>query len=380
MNRRSEGVLFVLEHFYPYLGGVETLFFHLARSLAGKGIPVTVITTRHLRELPHKEVVHGVTIRRLSTGNRYFFSLLAIPAAVKYARRAALIHTSTYNACIPAWVAGLMSHTKVILTVHEVWDSLWQSFPWISSFSAFFHRRFERLVLGLPYARCIAVSDATAEAMKAFGIPAEKITLIKNGVDYETLEVFAAGHPDEDTASASSPRFIYYGRLGHSKGLDLLVEAGRQYFSRRPDATVELIIPRKPARFRRRLEAALAASGYQGNFVVVSSLPAAELFQRIRHSTAVLIPSYNEGFSYVAAECTALGVPLIISGKGALQETAGGRVVQMENLTAEALCIAMQKAENGEFELRPRNRFPLSRQVEEYLSLYRSLAAGQAPF
>src|SRR4051794_38391456 len=103
--RRGWRILFVLEHFPPYIGGVETLFGQLTHALAKQGHTVCVVTL-HLRGTPAREVVNGVEIIRVRAprpGGRYLFSLLALPEVLRRARTADLIHTTTYTAVLPAW-------------------------------------------------------------------------------------------------------------------------------------------------------------------------------------------------------------------------------------------------------------------------------------
>ena len=50
----------VLEYFKPHLGGVETLFDHLAQELSKAGHQVTILTSNHTGKLPALENVEGV--------------------------------------------------------------------------------------------------------------------------------------------------------------------------------------------------------------------------------------------------------------------------------------------------------------------------------
>lgn len=375
MNSEKRKILFVLEHFPPYIGGVENLFRQLAKELVKQGVNVTVITTRHSRSLPRREIVDGIMVRRVNAFNRYLFTLFALPAVIRHALKADLIHTTTYNAALPAFLAGWLCRKRVIITIHEVWDNLWTTFPWINPVSGRLHRLYERAILRIPFHHYIAVSEFTHQTLVERGLPFDKIDMICNGIDYQYLSQFKEAGAIH---SGKGCRFIYYGRLGHSKGLDLIVKAGEQFFKTHPDAVIELIVPRHPVGFRKKLEREIAARGNPQNFVITGSLPAAELFARLQTATGVLIPSCSEGFCFAAAECAALDIPVIHSNKGALAETTGGRVIVMEGFSAESLLIAMEKAAAGEWQMKPAKRFPLDQQVKEYLALYDRLLNAQA--
>jgi glycosyltransferase involved in cell wall biosynthesis len=367
MSKPNRPILFVLEHFHPYVGGVEQLFGQLTKALVRKGVRVTVLTTRHLASLPVEETIDGVRIRRIRTRNRYLFTLMALPVATWLAIQSRLVFTSTYNAALPAFLAASIARRRAYITVHEIWGPLWFRCPWLPKPSAMLHYLFERLVVSLPFRRFVAVSAFTRDALISIGTPSEKVRLIYNGLDYQKLARYLRKDPQEP--SVPGARFIYYGRLGHSKGLDLIVEGGAQYLQRNPEAVIELIVPQVPRRFRKRLVHEIAKMQCSDRLILTPSLPEEMLFRRLQEATAVMIPSRSEGFCFVAAECAALGVPVVSSGMGALTETASGRVITLNSLSPEALCEALEKAAAGSFSECPINRFPLEDQVQLYLQL-----------
>jgi|GEM_PF-3415537 len=59
-------ILFVLEHYPPYIGGAETLFGLLAEQLVKKGHEVRVVTTQFRPDLPVREIRSGVSVRRIN--------------------------------------------------------------------------------------------------------------------------------------------------------------------------------------------------------------------------------------------------------------------------------------------------------------------------
>ena len=66
-------ILFILELYYPNIGGIEKLFKSLAETLAGQGHEVTVITTRFRKDLPLRESLNGVKIKCLKFSSRFMF-------------------------------------------------------------------------------------------------------------------------------------------------------------------------------------------------------------------------------------------------------------------------------------------------------------------
>ena len=125
-------ILFVLENYFPNIGGVETLFKTLTEELVAQGHQVTVVTTLpDQSDAPKFEQRGNLTIRRISFLNRYFFTFLGVFSVIKYVRDCDLVHTTSYNAGIPAILAAKLFGKKTIITFHEVWGTLWCRLPYI---------------------------------------------------------------------------------------------------------------------------------------------------------------------------------------------------------------------------------------------------------
>ncbi|ODT57165.1 hypothetical protein ABS71_20470, partial [bacterium SCN 62-11] len=58
-------IFYHADHYWPHLGGVETLMRFLAEGVVGRGHEVMVIANR-LSGVPDEETHGGVTIRRLN--------------------------------------------------------------------------------------------------------------------------------------------------------------------------------------------------------------------------------------------------------------------------------------------------------------------------
>ncbi len=359
-------ILFVLEHYHPYIGGAETLFRDLTRELARLGHAVTVVTTRFDPLLPAQEVLEGVTVHRVNCRNRFLFSILALPAVRHHAKRADLVHTTTYNAAPPAWIGAKLSGKPVVITFHELWGKLWFRLPFISRPAALAYYCFEQLVFRLPFDRYVAVSDFTARTLVRNGLERQRVTRIYNGLAAEDFPSAPHCPPDRFTIT-------YFGRLGISKGLEILLPAVSRFTGRHPEARLRLIIPRRPAALYRRILARIGELGVGERVELLHELPWAELRERVRSSSCVVIPSHSEGFCYVAAETVALGVPIVHSGRGALAETVSGRSVEMREMSVAALDEALEAAFLGEWTTEPVKKFPLADSIREYTLFYEDI-------
>lgn len=154
-------VLFVLEYYYPNVGGIEKLFKGLAESLAKEGHEVMVLTNKFKKSIPIDEIINNVRIKRLNLKNRFYFTFFSLPSVIKYGRHFDIIHTTSYNAALPACLASLLLKKKVIITFHEVWGKLWFKLPFINPIQKSLYYLFEKLILALPFHKYVAVSEAT---------------------------------------------------------------------------------------------------------------------------------------------------------------------------------------------------------------------------
>lgn len=95
-NKAELHILYVLENYYPNVGGVESLFKKLIESMAAQGHRVTLITTRLSKEHPAKEIDGKLRIFRYRFYNRYLFTLLAFFPILKHVGACELVHTTSY--------------------------------------------------------------------------------------------------------------------------------------------------------------------------------------------------------------------------------------------------------------------------------------------
>lgn len=357
-------ILFILENYYPNIGGVETLFKSLADELIKQGYLLTIITNKSVDGMPFKEHSHNLKILRFPFNSRYAFTLLACFPAIYYSFKSDIIHTTSYNAGIPAFVASVVSRRKVIITFHEVWGKLWFRLPFFKKIGLWLHYMFEKFLLKLRFDQFIAVSDYTKQRLIKYGINQERVVRIYNGIRYD--QYIAEQKPE-----MVKFRFIYFGRLGISKGLDILLGATKILHDADEKFELILVIPSGPVNLRRLIENYIVDYGIEDRIKIRSNLSKEELIRQIRIAGATVVPSYSEGFCFTAVESIALGTPVISSGRGALSEVVTGKHLVMETQDAEGLAKQMKKALKEDWEDKPLKEFPLQDTIMQYMQLYR---------
>jgi len=363
-------ILFVLENYYPNIGGVETLFKQLVEQLSIEGHQITLVTTQLEKTHPRQEKIDNIEIIRYPFWNRYFFTFLAIFPILQHIRKCDLVHTTSYNAAFPAYIVAKLFRKKIVVTFHEVWGDLWFRLPFMSGIGRRLHYSFEQLLLRFKFDKFIAVSESTGRNLIANGVSKERVIVNYNGIDYQEFTVKKEGRikSNEETFT-----YTFFGRLGASKGLDILLESAVLLKTKLPEAQLKMIIPKTPQHFFEEIIDLIKTKDLEQQILLVHDLSFQDLQSQLLESDCVVIPSYSEGFCYAAVETIALGVPLISSDQMALQEVVSGTFIKMENHSAEALAAAIEKAYKGKWQKTEIKRFELSETVKKYMDIYKEV-------
>ena len=362
-------ILFFLEYYYPNIGGVETLFKNLIDDLAKEQHDITIITARPYPDSPLQEQNGTVSIIRIPVRSRYIFTFLGFFYLLRHVHKVDFIHTTSYNAAIPAFFAGKLFGKKVIVTFHEVWDQLWFKLPDMGTIGQWGHYLFEQFLLKLPFDYFIGVSHSTSDNLIKAGVSPNRVRTIYNGLNYEEFSI----KRDTETLSDKPFTFTYFGRLGISKGLDLLLPAAQHIRQQQATIRLQLIIPKVPTTFLDKILKVVNTSVLKDCTLILHELSFQDLQQTLVQSDCVVIPSYSEGFCFAAAECIAMGVPIISSDQAALKEVVSGQFIKMETFSIEALIKAMEAAIEGNWQRTPIKKFELVDTIEKYKSLYLEL-------
>jgi D-inositol-3-phosphate glycosyltransferase len=343
-------ILFVLEYFYPHVGGVEILFLHLAEGLARAGVRVTVITL-HVPGTAAREVRNGVEILRVRTprwGPRYCFMLWALPLVLQRAREADLVHTTTYNAAVPAWLAARLRGKPVVITVHEVFGPQWNTLPGLNHWLGYGYRLFEWCLLHLPFAHHICDSRFTRHRLVRFmGVPGTQASVAYPALDYafwNRANYLARDLRAELRLQPDAFVYLYFGRPGISKGVEYLIEAAALVRQRLPQARLVLLLAHDPPGAYRRIREQIGRLGLRDAVLIHDPVPRAALPGYLMGADCIVVPSVSEGFGYSAAEAALLGCPVIATSGHAVEEVLGAAVRLVPPADSAALADAIVQA------------------------------------
>ncbi len=329
----------------PAIGGVEELTARLAHHLMETGDEVEVWTIRHPLELPAREGIDGLTVRRfeLPLPRMAVGALLRFPfdrrhalgelAAAAAAFDPDVLHVQCFsaNGVYATWLARRLG---VPLVVSLQGETLMDD-----------HDIYERslaLRLGLRRGlrRAAAVTGCSrfvlADAERRFGLAPGKGEVIPNGVDLAELA-------QPESLHLPFERFILgLGRIVEKKGFDLLLAA----FARLADrhSGLGLVIggdgPARPA-----LLSSVAEMGLGDRVVLPGPLDRGQVAWAMQTADVFVLPSRVEPFGIVVLEALRAGCPAVVSSRGGATEIVrdGEDGLVADPFDAEALAGAIER-------------------------------------
>ena len=223
-------ILFVLEYYLPYIGGLETVFQEILERLVKLGHEVNIITIKLPGTLEYEEI-RGVKVHRVSVptiGSRYWFDFLfSIPKTYALAKNSDIIHASDYITAFPVWFVGKIQKKPCIMTVTEPIGNMWHSVLGVNYFKGKIFQLFENLLFCLPFDKYLCISYYTKNCLRFMGIPDRRIMTIYLGVDEIQFNANRISNSQIREKYGIQDKFIYlsFGRPGITKGIDYLIGA-----------------------------------------------------------------------------------------------------------------------------------------------------------
>jgi glycosyltransferase involved in cell wall biosynthesis len=330
-------VLFVCPQFRPLVGGYERAAERLALALQQRGHFVEVVAERRDRSWPIDETVDGLRIRRTMVAHRAGLhsvsSVLAIGAFLaRNGRRFDVLHIHQYGATAAAAIAygrrfGRPVVLKLTVTgpegIHETVGRPGRFAP-----LAPLHRQVDA---------CVATSGRAVEEAVRFGIPADRVHRIPNGIDTTQYRPLA---PTERQALRSRLGVegrvvaLFVGRLSPQKNPLGLMDAWAA--TPRPEGSLLILLGEGPQR------AAIEerARGLGDSVRVVGRADPLPWYQA---ADLFLLPSLYEGLSNSLLEALACGLPVIATPVSGTEDIfAAGNVGVLVEPTPSAIAAGLE--------------------------------------
>jgi glycosyltransferase involved in cell wall biosynthesis len=181
-----------------------------------------------------------------------------------------------------------------------------------NSIEIFLHERwatwFERSQIKYSNA-LIAVSNEMLEEMQSLtSDKLAKTQIISNGVDLEKFNI------NKTQGEIDEKRLVFVGRIDPIKGIYNLVQAMKQV---KPDIHLVMI---GDSFERKAFEKHVFTDGLADRITFTGALPNATVFEWIRASYALVLPSFHETQGIVLLEANACGKPVLASDVGGIKE------------------------------------------------------------
>jgi len=259
----------------------------IAATVRDSGIPVFDVEMAHNRDLSVLSRLEGLMSR-----GRYD-----------------LVHTHLYRACVYGRMAARLAGVPhIVATEHSIGDRLIEGRP-ISAGVRRLYLSTERYTDAT-----IAVSDTVARRLVGWGVPAERLVVIPNGIDAAEFRYDPALRAFTRARLCLGPRDYLVGAVGRlepTKQFDLLVRALRGL----DDATLLLV---GEGSQRAVLEELARAEGVSGRVRFTGETP--NVRAQLCAMDVLAAPSDEETFGLAVLEALACGLPVVYVACPALDE------------------------------------------------------------
>lgn len=233
----------------------------------------------------------------------------------------------------------------------------------------------------------ITVSEfSKADLVSRFRIPAERVSVVYNGVAEHLFGQTTAPPLLRPPESPDRKVVLFVGALKARKNLAFLLESFGLVLSVHPGT---LLVLAGIGEQEQELKALASRKGLENQVLFTGFLSEQEKVAWLRRATVFASASLLEGFGLNVAEAMAVGLPVIVSDRGALPEivtheqTGLVASVSRTEAFAEALVRLLQDAElraklGRQAQLVASTQFRWDRAARETAAIYRRIVGGHA--
>ena len=164
---------------------------------------------------------------------------------------------------------------------------------------------------------CIGVSQALVNAMHQLGMPADRLHMLRNGVDLDRFQAMDRAHARARIGHEGQPLLLSVGNLIALKGHDLCIDALALLLPQHPGARL-LVVGVGPD--SDKLTRYATDQGVADRVHLVGAVPNAELPHWYSAADCLLLASSREGWPNVLLEAMACGTPVVASNVGGIPE------------------------------------------------------------
>jgi glycosyltransferase involved in cell wall biosynthesis len=166
-------------------------------------------------------------------------------------------------------------------------------------------------------------------------------------LDQPTISICPPGAPAWTPVERRSPdgHILFMGTVEPRKNVTALLRAYAMLVGRRPD-TPALAIAGKVAPACQSVLDDIAKPPLAGRVRLVGYVSGVERERLYREASMLVLPSFDEGFGMPALEAMTLGIPVVVSNRGALPEVVGDAGLLVDPEDHAGLAAAMERLLN----------------------------------
>ena len=292
---------------HPQMGGAEVILHEVYRRLQRRGHRVTFLTGAW-RGGPRSDEIDGMRVVR--TGSTACFNF-AVPRAYRRLRKQERFDVMVEDLNkIPLFGPSFQKEIPVLANVpHLFGTTVFREASWPVGLYVYLYER----LIPASYRRCRfqVLSDSTRDDLIGRGLPAERIHVVRSGIDHDFYR------PPE-RAGPPGPVVLYLGRLKRYKGIDLAIRALPRILEKVPAAEYWIV---GEGDHRSALERIACEKGLEGKVRLFGYRDGREKLDLMTASRVLVYTSPKEGWGLSVIEANAMGIPVVASDAPGLRES-----------------------------------------------------------
>ena len=387
MNMLGKNVTMICHNYAPFpAGGQDRQAQGVAEILARQGWNMRILTKRRSKETKPREILNGVSVRRLFNPlipkiegalflANVFWGLFTGP-------RHQIIHLNQmYREILSALLVKRLRGSPVVICV-----SCGGAYGDIARLNVVLFGR-QMLRLSRRADAVISLSDQITEELHKAGFDPGRIVKIPNAVDTSRYVAATAEERQQLREQLhlpqSGPLVIFTGRLHFQKAIDRLIRAWQAVFAAQPQAALLILGEGQEEAMLRQLASDLKLTDsihFLGHIEGV--LP------YLRASDVFVLPSLFEGVSLSLLEAMACGMPVVTTNIGGTREVIrdnlDGLLVEPDDVPGLAARLnhvladpVLRQRVGEQARKRVEELYGLAHSADCYADLYERLASHQ---
>ncbi|MDL1900166.1 glycosyltransferase family 4 protein [Anaerolineae bacterium CFX9] len=320
---------------YYRVGGISTYIARLVDAIERLQDSTIDLTVFHSRKMPRDKRI-GSRSRHASlwTPSHHRLERWSLSAEL-LPHRLDVFHSTDF-------IPPLRGGRRHVISVHDLNFLLYPQFLTAES-RRYYNDQIRFAVRRADHILTISQSSKQ-DIMALLDVPGEKITVTLLAADERFRPL------DEDTLSSAREALrlpegylLYFGTFEPRKNLLGLAQGYAELLRRLPDAP-PLIIAGKRGWLFEDIQTKIEALGLGEKILLREDIPHDHLPALYNLATALLMPSYYEGFGLPALEAMACGTVPIVSNRSSLPEVVGDVGLMVDPDDPRAIAAAMERA------------------------------------